>query len=162
MPQPPGSRWATQSEIPIPFAMSTLGFLVCVASVGRSSAAIFLILELAMPFSSVMRVARMPSAASPISIFFRRRQIFRLTSHACFIGKWGWLVFRCAASKRAMGPASLLAATAMQRCVKRWDPFERATRIDFGGHCPCGFNWYGSFERCRLARIPAACGLTVA
>jgi hypothetical protein len=50
--------------------MSTLGFLVCVASVGRSSAAIFLILELAMPFSSVMRVASMPSAASPILIFF--------------------------------------------------------------------------------------------
>jgi hypothetical protein len=50
--------------------MSTLGFLVCVALVGQSSAAIFLILELAMPFSSVMRVARMPSAASPISIFF--------------------------------------------------------------------------------------------
>jgi hypothetical protein len=35
-----------------------------------------------------------------------------------------------------MGPASLLVATGMQRCVKRWDPFEGATltRIDLGGH----------------------------
>ena len=129
--------------------------------VRRSSGAIFLILDLAMPFSSVMRVASTPSAASPIFDIFPRSQIFRLTSHACFIGKWG-LVFRCAASERAMGPASLLAATAMQRCVKRWDPFKGATRIALGGHRPCGFNWYGSFERCRLARIPAACGLTVA
>jgi hypothetical protein len=39
------------------------------------------------------------------------------------------LVFRCAASKRAMGPASLPAAMGMQRCVERWDPFERATRM---------------------------------
>ena len=39
-----------------------------------------------------------------------------------------------------MGPASLLAATAMQRCVKRWDPFEgpTLTQIDLGGHRPCG------------------------
>ena len=58
---------------------------------------------------------------------FPRSQTFRLTSHACFIGKWGVACFRCAAGKRAMGPASLLAATGMQRCVRRWDPFERAT-----------------------------------
>ena len=63
-----------------------------------------------------------------------------------------------------MGPASLLADTAMQRCVKRWDPFEgpTLTQIELGGHRPCGFKWYGSFERGRLARIPATCGLTVA
>jgi hypothetical protein len=41
---------------------------------------------------------------------------------------WG-PVFWWAGSKHAMGPASLLAATGMQRCVKRWDPFEGATRI---------------------------------
>jgi hypothetical protein len=53
-----------------------------------------------------------------------------------------------------MGPASLLAATGMQRCVKRWDPFEGAalTRIDLGGHRLCGFKWSGSFEQGGLAR----------
>jgi hypothetical protein len=34
--------------------------------------------------------------------------------------------------------------------------------IDIGGHRPRGFKWYGSFERGRLAHIPATSGFTVA